>query len=202
MKAITEGLQEQELRDLVHSEIHIDEFQAKMGDDSDMIVVSFKVKYFPAAKDFENFLEKGYNFIIDAETSEGEYENGWYLVFVEIQRRTTFPNKLIQILKDLKNITNVTEWRFKYGASKKRSTPEWEVTEENLKKIIPLSPKGYREIYVLNKDNEDQLDSLLMAAKVNINKNLQLTEVTENIRTLAGLTLDGFEKIKGRPRRG
>ncbi len=195
---LTEGLKEQELRDLVHNEIHIDEFQAKMGNDSDIIVLSFKIKYKAAAQDFEKFLEKGYNFVLDAETSKSEYANGWYLVFVEIRRRLGFTTQLLRVLSDLKNITNVTNWRFTYGASKKRNTNVWPITGQNLNKIVPLSPKRYREVYAQEKEHQSDLDSLLMASNVNLNKNLEITESDINMRISAGLPVSKYINKSGR----
>lgn len=202
VEELTEGLQEQELRDLVHTEIHIDEFQAKMGEDSDLVVVSFKVKYKQAAEDFEKFLEKGYDFILDAETSKAEYENGWYLVFVEMERRTRFPEQLLQVLEELRNITNVDTWRFKYGAARDNTTQDWQVTDENLRRIIPLSPKKYKEMFDAEQEHTDELDAMLMAANVNLNKNIELNEYTEALRIAAGLPVNGYKKTHGRPKRG
>lgn len=194
---------EQDLKDLVHSEVHIDEFQAKMGDDSNIVVLSFKVKYKEPSDDFEKFLEKGFDFVLDAERSKAEYENGWYLVFVEMERRTSFPQKLLKILNELKNITNVDKWRFKYGTARDNKTPDWEVTSDNLKKVVPLSPKHYRELYDAEQEQNDALDAMLMAAKVNLNKDIELTEHTEAIRIAAGLPVSGYKRASsnGRARR-
>lgn len=198
---MNEGLHSQELRDLVHDEIHIDEFQAKMGEDSDIVVVAFKVKYLDPSDEFERFLEKGYDFILDAERSKAEYGNGYYLVFTEFERRLRFPEQLLSVLDGLKNVTNNDSWRFKYGTARDNNTPDWEVTPDNLKKIIPLSPKHYREKFDADTEQEDDLDAMLMAAKVNINKNIELTEYTEQLRLAAGLPVNGYKKTIGRSRR-
>ena len=51
-----------------------------MGDDADMVVLSFKVGGKEPAVDLVNFIEKGFDFIIDADTSAGEMEDGDYIV--------------------------------------------------------------------------------------------------------------------------
>ena len=192
---LLEGLYEQELRDLVHHEIHIDEFQAKIGTDDQIVVVSFKVKYKQAAEDFESFLEKGYDYVLDAETSEAEFEDGWYLVFVEFERRLDFPQELARIIHDLKNITNTTDWKFRYGATRSRNVPEWKLTSENLRKVVPMSPKKYRELADLDIVESQVLENLLMASHVKIkSKNVakELTESQYQMRLAAGIPVDGY----------
>lgn len=198
---LLEGLQEQELRDLVHDEIHIDEFQAKMGEDDQIIVVSFKVKYRPVAADLESFLEKGYDFILDAEASKSEFEDGWYLVFVEFERRAAFPVQLLQTLRDMRNITNVSGWKFRYGPARSRNVPEWEISKKKLKEIVPLSPKKYREIKSASTQLATELDNLLMAGEVkSAPKDMHITESQYNLRTAAGLPTSGY-KISQRGKR-
>jgi len=45
----------------IESLIHFDEYKPKMGSDDAIIVATFKVMGKDAAKDLENFIEKGYN---------------------------------------------------------------------------------------------------------------------------------------------
>ena len=48
----------------------------KMGKDDAVIVATFKVFRKQPAYDLENFIEKGYDWVIDAETSAGEISEG------------------------------------------------------------------------------------------------------------------------------
>ena len=43
-REITEGLRANDLKDYVNSTFNIDKFKSKMGDDDDVVVVSFKIK--------------------------------------------------------------------------------------------------------------------------------------------------------------
>ena len=70
---------------LLKPEIHVDEFTSKMGEDDDIIVVSFFVRDPNAAKDLMNWFEKGYDFVIDADRSPGEIKPNRFLVYVEIR---------------------------------------------------------------------------------------------------------------------
>ena len=85
-KILREGLEKGDLARLVHNELHIDEFKSKLGDDRDVVVVSFKVSGKEPANDVVNFVEKGYNWVIDADVSSGEMSDGDFIVFVEIPR--------------------------------------------------------------------------------------------------------------------
>jgi len=49
--------------------IHVDEFASKLGDDDDIIVVSFFVRSLQAAKDLVTWFEKGYEWVLDADRS-------------------------------------------------------------------------------------------------------------------------------------
>jgi hypothetical protein len=55
---LTEGLEINDLKRLVHTELHIDEFKSKLGRDEDIIVLSFKLTGRAPASDLVDFLEK------------------------------------------------------------------------------------------------------------------------------------------------
>jgi len=72
------GLRKDDLKDLVDHIFEIDSFKSKMGEDSDIVVLSFSTKNEASAKDLENFLEKGYPFVLDADATSGEQSDGMY----------------------------------------------------------------------------------------------------------------------------
>jgi hypothetical protein len=59
---LLEGLQYRDLEGMMKPTIHVDEFSGKMGDDEDIIVLSFFVRDKQAAKDLVAWFEKGYDF--------------------------------------------------------------------------------------------------------------------------------------------
>ena len=59
------GLRNGDLQDLVDQVCEIDSYQSKMGSDKDIVVLSFSVKNEGAAKDLVNFVEAGYQFVLD-----------------------------------------------------------------------------------------------------------------------------------------
>jgi hypothetical protein len=160
---LTEGLDPKDLVDRVKPEVHFDEFGAKMGTDDDVIVASFKIMGQAAASDLETFLEKGYDWILDAETSAGEIEDSYYLVFIEAERRSNYPKKFMSLLSDLKNITDIedSDWTMlPYLGTKK--DPRYNLTQNNIATHVPLSPKKYRD----NKAANDVMEGMLNIARV------------------------------------
>jgi len=145
-KKLNEGLDPQDLEDRIESIVHFDEYKPKLGNEDAIIVATFKVMGKQAAMDLENFIEKGYDWAIDAETSAGEISKGNYLVFVEAERRTTYPKKFMDLINDLNNLTNVDQWKMVYYSNKDtKKNPVTELNEKTLSASIPLSPKQYRD---------------------------------------------------------
>ena len=91
------GLQQNDLAHLIDSIIEIDSYKSKMGEDSDIITLAFSVHGNEPAKDLENFIEKGYPFVLDADVTSGEQSDGTYKVFVEMERNKDIPMQIIEI---------------------------------------------------------------------------------------------------------
>lgn len=146
-----------ELRDLVRTKIHIDEYDSKMGKNPDIAVISFKVKYQDPAGDLVNFLEKGYDWILDSDVSTGTVSDGSWIVFIEALRRPSLTNKLFDLLEDLKSITRnePDDYVFSYKTEKKYMP----LTPETFEDIVPLTPREYRR-----RQRPEKLDHMLNAA--------------------------------------
>ena len=140
-KQINEGLEYKDLEHLVKSEIHIDEFSSKMGDDDEIVVVSFYVRSMQVAKDLVNWFEKGYDFVLDSDHSPGEIKPNRYLVYVELKRRSNLGKKIHELLSDLETLTehDAEDWTVVYQERK------FAFDIDTLEKTVPLTPKTYRE---------------------------------------------------------
>jgi hypothetical protein len=141
---LSESLNFKDLEGLLKPTIHVDEFSSKMGDDDDIIVVSFFVRDPQAAKDLMMWFEKGYDFVLDADRSPGEIRPGRYLVYVEIRRRSTAGANVEQLLNDLNTLTefeNAEQWLMHY---KGKEVP---FSRDTFASTVPLSPRAYREKY-------------------------------------------------------
>ena len=139
-----ESLGFRDLEGLLKPTIHVDEFSSKMGDDDDIIVVSFFVRDAQAAKDLMMWFEKGYDFVLDADRSPGEIRPGRYLVYVEIRRRSTAGGHVEQLLDDLNTLTEFedgTAWTMHYRDQ------EIPFTRDAFDATVPLTPRAYRERY-------------------------------------------------------
>ena len=181
-KLLRENLEQGDLKRLVHDELHIDEYKSKMGDDADVCVISFKVSGKDPSADLVAFIEKGYDFVLDADVSSGEKEGGDYLVFVELDRNPKLPEQIIKIMEDIMNLTEqqISNWRVRYY----KSTEDHDLTLENLTKIIPLTPKSYDAKF--GQDDRD-IDAMKAAARVSVDTKAPINDFTESLRVAAGL---------------
>ena len=118
-RLLRENLEYGDLKRLVHSELHVDEYKSKMGDDADVCVISFKVAGKEPSADLVSFVEKGYDYVLDADVSSGEKEGGDYLVFVELERSKKLPEQILKVMEDLMNLTEqeIADWRVRYYKS-------------------------------------------------------------------------------------
>ena len=73
----------------------------------DIVTITFKVNSELAANDLVTWFERGYDFVLDASVSEGEIKPGKYLVFVEMDRRSKVPERIISVLADLETLTGL-----------------------------------------------------------------------------------------------
>lgn len=189
---LNENLEHSDLKRLVHPELHIDEYKSKMGDDADVCVVSFKVSGKEPSADLVSFIEKGYDYVLDADVSSGEKEGGDYLVFVELERTPELPEQIIKIMEDLMNLTDqkLADWRVRYYKSQK----DHDLTVESLKEIIPMSPNTYDRKYGKDKESDElsdkeraDLDRMKATAGVKVTTKAPKNEFTESLRIAAGL---------------
>jgi hypothetical protein len=139
-----ESLGFKDMEGLIKPTIHVDEFSSKMGDDDDIIVVSFFIRDAQAAKDLMSWFEKGYDFVLDADRSPGEIKPGRYLVYVEIRRRSTAGGHVEQLLNDLNTLTEfeqAEDWTMHYKGK------EIPFSRDAFDSTVPLTPKQYRDRY-------------------------------------------------------
>jgi hypothetical protein len=136
-----EGLRPDDLKNMVLDRIAIDQYKSKMGNDEDIIVISFKVKdKFPAI-DLMEFIEKGYEFILDADMSTGEESDGKYSVFVEFQRDSRFPKDLEKLLNGVSKLCSHKDWHFRYF----KDQETYKVDADTIEKVVPLDALSYKK---------------------------------------------------------
>jgi hypothetical protein len=174
---LLEGLQYKDMDGMMKSTIHIDEFSSKMGDDADIVVVSFFVRDLQAAKDLVGWFEKGYDFVLDADRSPGEIKPSRYLVYVELRRRSAVPGQIQDLLSDLGTLTEFepSDWTMHYEG---RSHP-W--NEDTFAKIVPCTPNEYRRAH------DEELNDVRSAAGIEPKKIHEPTTESRALQSLAGI---------------
>ena len=199
--ALFEGLEQGDLARLIHPRLHIDEFESKMGDDSDIIVLSFKVDGKEPALDLMNFIERGYEWILDSDVSSGELDDGEYIVFAELERTPAAAEHIVGLLKDMLNLTgqDLEEWKFQY----RKSSNEHDINEEEILSVVPHSSADYEakygsdeddvEVDLANPDNDEDakvasmIGAMQESARVPTTKTAPKNAWTESLRVAAGL---------------
>jgi len=174
-----ESLGFKDLDGLLKPTIHVDEFSSKMGDDDDVIVISFFVRDQQAAKDLMMWFEKGYDFVLDADRSPGEIRPGRYLVYVEIRRRSTAGGNVEQLLDDLNTLTEFEDssaWTMHYRGK------EIPFSRDTFDSTVPLTPRAYRERY------EKDLNEMRTAAGLPVVSNYNKRDrALQTIQSAAGI---------------
>lgn len=197
---IFENLRKNDLDNLIKDVFEIDSYKSKIGNDYDITVLSFTLKNEDAAKDLENFIEMGYSFIIDADVSEGETDDGVYKVFVEIERNRHIADQIYELLQGIEKLANDTSFRFRYYKSFKSH----DATLENLKQYVPVDKESYeRAINQSMFENFSNffansfVDDVQLVNESIVFKKNRADSLKFNIVN-SGLKKDVYESIKGK----
>lgn len=179
MRQLNEGLDYHDMKGQVDPKVTVDEYAAKMGKDSDIVTVTFKVNSKLAAEDLVSWLEIGYDFILDASVSDGEIEPGKYLVFVEMKRKSNVPRKIVEVLDDLKTLTDMDIKDYSIEIENETYDADVDV----LKQVIITSPTDYAS----KKEKEEELNEMRQIAGLET-KNLHKDDAyLKRIKSMAGM---------------
>lgn len=134
------SLKNGDLAGTILQDVSIDEFEPKAGDEKDVIVVAFYLKDQDPAEDLNTFIQRGFIDTLDVEVSPNTDEEGRYLVFVEMSRDDTFPNKFQALLKDIGNLTGDMDWDVTTYLSDNRT---FKYNDPELFNYLILQPESY-----------------------------------------------------------
>lgn len=177
MSILNEGLDYMDMEGQVKDTITVDEYAAKMGKDKDIVTITFTVNSKLAGKDLVNWLERGYDFVLDASVSEGEIEPGKWLVFVEMDRRKKVPERICKLLYDLETLTGIKlkDWTVDVEGEEHDADPEI------LSQKIVCNPNEYK----LEKEKDEKLNEFRSLAGIETKKLYVEDEYIKNLQALA-----------------
>lgn len=141
MQQLNEGLLAGDLKLLVDNIFEVDSYASKMGEDKEIVVLAFTVNSRKPADDLVEFVENGYDFVLDADVSPGELNNGKYKVFVEIERNRRISEQILELLNGIKNLTEMNDFKFRYY----KSFHSIDANADNLNETIPKTKLDYEQ---------------------------------------------------------
>lgn len=191
MTKLAENLRIDDLKYCVSNFISVDEYVSKIDDDN--ITIAFFCNDRDVAEELKDFIEKAFfTEIKDIEIANTITEDNKYILFVEFERKISFPKILLNVLQDISFLTNEKKWSFT-TLNHHKQLP---CNEENLRNYVRLTklkdaPKevkenkelvlsnGYDKIKFIN---EGYVSSKVM--ENHIRKSSSLNDIDERILKL------------------
>jgi hypothetical protein len=107
------SLKEGDLKDVMLKTLSIDEFEPKTGSAKDVLVLGFRVTENEVGKDLYGFLNGAVVEVRDIEVSPNPNEDGYYMVFVEMDRNDNVVESIKTLLRDTERLAGKLAWEAK-----------------------------------------------------------------------------------------
>jgi hypothetical protein len=135
-----------------------------------------------AAEDLVSWFERGYEWVLDASVSDGELEPGKWLVFVEMDRRSKVPIRIITLLSDLETLTDikVKDWTVQVEGD------DCKADEELIREKMILNPNEYK-MEKETEENEEELNEMRLRAGLEPKTSYVEDEYIKNLKAIAGM---------------
>jgi hypothetical protein len=167
-----DSLKAGDLQNLVRHVFEVDNYRSKMGDDKDIVVLSFTVEHKAPAEDLVSFIEKGYQFVLDADMTPGELSDGKYRVFVEMQRTPKIAEQINNLLYGVQKLTGIEQFKFRYHKSFDSKVADINTLSET----IPNDPDTYESVISERKmESYENFFSKSMLEKITMSEDNVLT---------------------------
>lgn len=193
------SLKNGDLKNMVHDLVSIDEFEPKAGDEDKVIVVAFYIKDEPPAQDLNTFIQRGFIDTLDVEVSPSTDDEGRYLVFVEMLRDDTFPNKFQALLKDVENLTGDIDWKVRTYYSGGQT---FNFNDPELFNFMILNPESYvpKDEFDMTKMKEGIEEFLRSSYITNLTIDDNVVTITGNNRAIIAEVVDvgDYDTVIGR----
>lgn len=182
---LVEGIERGDLVRVVDPRMNIDEHRSKMGEDKDIVVIGFTVMGKEPADDLISFIEKSYDWVLDADVSSGETSDGNYVVFVEIERKPQVAEEIMKLMTDMMNLTEqkLSDWTFTYYKDKSPRP----MTLDELQTTIIATPEKYEERVGDNVTESRKLNTLRSLAGVFVKPPRVIDEAILRMQRAAGI---------------
>jgi hypothetical protein len=128
-----------DLESLINGVFEIDAYKSKMGDDKDVVVMSFSIQGKAPAEDLVSFVEKGYKFVLDADMAAVNDDSSDHRVYIELDRDSNVVDNILNIMDGIGKLSNINPFKFRYYKNFK----SYVLDRENLDKMVPKSADEY-----------------------------------------------------------
>lgn len=191
---LSEGLHSGDLKEFVSDLFTVDQFKSKMGNDSDVVVLGFRVKEKNPAIDLVEFIERGYTYVLDADMSAGEEQDGQYQVFVELERNPQLTRNLRHLLDGIGQLTGNFDWRFRY----QKSPASVEFNDQSIMENIPLTPEEYetRIMEIKTTDVQEFFDQGTVEVALESDNTLTFSKTYSGDVTAKFIAIGDYENVK------
>lgn len=133
------SIQNGDLKHLMLKKISIDEFKPKSGDSADVLLIGFYLREQKAAEDLYTFLNFSRIHNRDIEVSPNPNDDGYYMVFVEFDRKPGIEQLLNQLLGEVERLCGKLPWEVRTHLM----DDYLPVADPSLKQYIITMPANY-----------------------------------------------------------
>jgi len=148
----------------VSPQVAIDAFEAKLGRDEDVSVIQFQTDNKDVASDLVQFIESGHKAVLDADFSPARNEQKKYNVFVELERDESLPKNIVELVRDVENVTGIMPWQFKFH----KGQQFFHLDEQNISNIVPTTSEQYK--FLTDDSTDDDINTLFAESKATVNR--------------------------------
>ena len=175
------GIRTGDLKDSVLKKISLDEFEPKTGDERNVAVLGFHVNSDGAAQDLYSFLGGSVVENRDIEVSPNPNDDGYYMVFVELDRTGGMMESVEALIAEVENVAGKLKWAVK--------TPYME-------DYMPIDEAGKyiqtdSEDYLTAQEYKDKLEQELNTANLESARNESIMEFLQNSNLYNAHLVDG-----------
>ena len=180
MSILNESLDYLDMEGQVKDTVTVDEYAAKMGQDKDIVTLTFIVNSKLAAEDLVAWFERGYDWVLDASVSDGELEPGQWLVFVEMDRRSKVPDRIVTLLDDMGTLTGykLKDWTVEVEGDEVDADPEL------IRQKMILNPNQYED---KTEGTEEKMNEMRIRAGIEPKVSYVEDEYIKNLKAIAGM---------------